>query len=165
MFSSLISARYRADLETWVNPAQDTPGNRSFMTWALKVVKIGSSYAWEHAPQPWSVTIDGQTWSGNWTYDFGGIGSITVAAGERWIPHAADGTKSAWCSASVRMTDPAAGTGTPSGALELPRIPRGPRVRHGGTWRHSVAYVRHGGAWRTAIPHVRQGGTWRLGSN
>lgn len=47
--------------------------------------------------------------------------------------------------------------------LSLVRIPRGPRVKDGTTWRNTILYVKDGNTWRIAIPYVKDVNTWRIG--
>lgn len=83
--------------------------------WNLQVERRGgSSGYYSGAAHNWSVNINGQQWSGTWTYDFRpGVGTIlTVASGSFARP--AVGAN--WgVSASVNMTT--VGTASPSGSL------------------------------------------------
>src|SRR5690606_18396536 len=55
------------------------------------------------------------------------------------------------------------GQGAWSAARSL-LVVNGPRVRHAGTWKPTVAYVRTGGVWKMATPYVRVAGTWKIGA-
>lgn len=89
----------------------------------------------------------------------------TIGTWDRWVSHNNDGTKSLPVRAEFRTitqgTTWAFPSTTVTGTHSLPRIPRGPRVRHSGSWRNTILYVRHGGRWRQALIYVRHGGKWR----
>lgn len=48
-------------------------------------------------------------------------------------------------------------------AITLTPIPRGPRIKTGGTWKQTVLYVKTGGVWKIAVPYVKTGSTWKIG--
>lgn len=96
------SGNYRARLET-----NDVGG------WALYGDKLAGSGFWTNNPQSWSVTINGQTWSGTYTYDYRGTGSILIASGAYNRPAL---TSSFGASASVNM-DSGIGNASPSGSF------------------------------------------------
>lgn len=52
----------------------------SFGGWNLQVRKNSGSGYWSAGASPWSVTINGHTFSGSWTYDFRGTSLITIAS-------------------------------------------------------------------------------------
>ena len=89
----------------------------------------------------------------------------TIGTWDRWITHNLDGTKTIAVRGEFRTITQgptwAFPATTVTGDHALPRIPRGPRVRHNGTWRNTMLYVRHGSRWRQAICYVRHGGRWR----
>lgn len=89
----------------------------------------------------------------------------TLATVEQWVNHNNDGTKAVAVRGEFK-TDIQSGTWafpstTVTGTHTLPRIPRGPRVRHNGVWRNTMIYVRDGGRWRQAICYVRHASKWR----
>lgn len=137
------------------------PGNYTPVTWSLRARGTGST-AWSNDPQSWSVNIGGSTASGSWIMDFRSTNLIVVAGNTINVPHNADGTRSLTSSGTLSTNHSYFGSGTASGTMALPRIPRGPRVRSGGTWRNTVAYVRVGGVWKVATPYVRVGGVWKV---
>lgn len=85
----------------------------------------------------------------------------------RTITHNSDGTKTVPVSADFKTDTQGYSWSVPylavSGNFALTRIPRGPRVRHNGVWRNTVAYVRVAGVWKIAVPYVRSGGVWKIG--
>lgn len=119
----------------------------------------------------------------DWTGSDGGTarsGTAELAPAGSWSPrevgawtvakvHDADGTLPA-ASRTFTFSIEASGTSglggptTQSVTLTIPRIPRGPRVKSGGTWRNTIAYVKTGGVWKIAIPYVKQG-TWKVGGS
>ena len=77
------------------------------------------------------------------------------------VPHNPDGTRGA---VTLYMTlayidEPYAEWTAPFN--DFPAIPRGPKVKHNGTWKNTVPYVKHNGSWKIAIPFVKQSGSWK----
>jgi Siphovirus protein of unknown function (DUF859) len=158
------SGPFYVDL-TVTNTSQDIGDNTSRVHWALYARLATSGWAtWSGDSQSWSVNIGGAVRSGLWILDFrpGTAKSILIAQGDVDITHNSDGTKTFTSSGTLSTNHSSFGSGTASGSMTLPRIPRGPRVLYQGTWRNTVAYVRVNGSWVTAVPYVRVSGTWRI---
>ena len=151
----------------------DVPNNRSYLYADLYLAVTaanGSAGPFKSSPAS-SAGLDSSLGSmGSWSgpYDLrpaSALPQLHLIHWEGWVNHGTDGSQSVFFS----FTFNGAG-GTPLGnaygedSIALTRILRGPRVRSGGSWRNSVAYVRTGGTWRTAVPYVRSGGAWRIGA-
>ncbi|RKS93716.1 hypothetical protein DEU37_1136 [Microbacterium sp. AG790] len=96
------SGNYRARLET-----NETGG------WALYGDKLAGSGFWTSDAQGWAVSINGQNWSGAYTYDYRGTSSILIASGSYSRPAL---TSTFGASASVSM-DSGIGNASPSGSF------------------------------------------------
>ena len=87
----------------------------SFGNWNLQVRKNSGTGYWANSGSPWSVTINGHTFSGSWTYDFRGVSLITIASqathGAYPRPALGQNVNASW---SVSMQS---GIGTSSGAF------------------------------------------------
>lgn len=165
-------------IELWfvLNPtgATDIAANSSQWAWEVwinEVVPPSVAYNVNRPPDPraprWVCRINGQeVGSGYFIYRFWQTsGAIQLGGGTVWLKHGADGT--------LNVSGSAGASGIPLGSvtvesvgsdnLDAPRIPRGPRLLWGGSWRNTVAYVRWGGSWHIAIPYVRWGGSWHIG--
>lgn len=147
--------------------SQGIADNESVVSRKLQMTKTDGDGKWNNdETSSWSFTVNGVTVSDpGFAYDFTGSTPKTIVFRNDTltVPHNADGTKTVVISANATLANPIPiGTASVSGSLPLPRIPRGPRVRDGGSWKHSIAYVRDGGTWKIAIPYVRDGGTWKV---
>lgn len=86
--------------------------NTSTVSWSITMVQTGSWNSYNSSGPSWSVNIDGQTWSGNFTYDFANYDSLTIATGVTTDPgksaigHNADGSKTITVSSSVNAGYP-----------------------------------------------------------
>jgi hypothetical protein len=143
---------------------QDIAANTSTIAWELRLRHTsGTPGSWNTTPAPWTVDIGDQHSSGSSAYDFRSnlFGVVVLGSGASTVAHNPDGTLTITVAGS--FTSSHIGSSTASGPLELPRIPRGPRVKVGAVWRHTVAYVNVGGSWRIAIPYTNVAGTWRTG--
>jgi hypothetical protein len=113
---------------------------------------------------------DGNTWSlsgavgvGSTGFDIATGSTGTLGSGNFWLGHNSDGTVgNPSLTLSVSSSNFYVGNGSVSVSESGPRIPRGPRVRHGGAYRNTIAYVKHNGAWRIAIPYVKHNGAWKV---
>lgn len=152
-------------LEMTVNArsnSQDVAANTSVVDFSVAIIKNSYSPTWSNNQSYFWYRIDGVQLDGFFTYDFQSSDSLVLASGARTITHNTDGTKTVQFLTSADVDQMGVAT-TPTGSVALARIPRGPRVRSGGVWRNTVAYVRSGGVWKIAIPYVRSNGTWKIG--
>jgi hypothetical protein len=78
-----------AILEVWRYTSNSA--NQSRWSWRLTARKFGAtSYSLD--PEPWSVNVEGDTWSGSHNLDFRNTSSIVIAQGTTgWKTHNADG--------------------------------------------------------------------------
>lgn len=106
--------------------SQDVASNTSVLTYSLTLKKNSGYGLWNNNSCPWSITINGTTVSGTFTYDFRNYSSLTLKGNTTIsVPHNSDGTKSVSVSASVNMDNtPYVYTMSPSGTLTLTTIPR-----------------------------------------
>lgn len=164
------SADYNVRL-TRVETTLDAANNRSYLVVDLDLVTIaanGAGGAYNLNPGTTAYVNSAElgsliAFSG--TYDMRPASSLPVkdlGHWEGWVTHDSDGTK------TINFTFGFSGQGgtplsTGSGAdsIVLTPLPRGPKVRVGGAWKDSTAYVRVGGVWKEATPHVRIGGVWK----
>lgn len=122
-FSGAFSGRpFRLDLEI-TEGAPDIGANTSPVGWVLNIVQTGTQDSFRSDPSSWSVNIDGQAWSGAFTYDFRSYNALQIGSGSATITHNPDGTKTASASASANGGSPI-GTASASGSMALTRIPR-----------------------------------------
>lgn len=163
----------------------DAFSGRSNFRGRLVVVDTGSDIANNRSPIDWDLYIDQTSGADSWWldsdmrcqavvngvevydayrgYDFRDYNTLHVAGGTINVTHNADGRKTLSFSFQFTARNGATlGNAAKSDSIALDRIPRGPRVRHSGTWENTVAYVRVGGVWKIAIPYVRQSGTWKI---
>lgn len=168
------NGNYYIDVDAAVT-SQNIAGNYSTVYYRVYVVKTSGSGFWSGASGANTAyarfTGTGgylEVWNASgFAYDFrngSNSGSFLWTEGTVNIAHNADGTGSYDFASEIRLDG--LGTATAgTGSRGLPRIPRGPRVKTGGTWRNTICYVKVGGTWRIALPYVKTGGTWRLGGN
>lgn len=100
--------------------------NTSPVTFTLTLKKNSGTGLWNNDSCPWSININGTSYSGTFTYDFRDYSSLTLKSSTtQTITHDGDGTKSISVSASVNMDNtPYVYTMSPSGTLTLTTIPR-----------------------------------------
>lgn len=106
--------------------SQSIENNTSTLTYSLTLTKNAGTGLWNNNSCPWSITINGTTVSGTFTYDFRNYSSLTLKSSTTMtVTHNNDGTKSVSVSASVNMNNSSyVSTMTPSGTLTLTTIPR-----------------------------------------
>jgi len=104
--------------------SQDIPDNESVDGWSLVWYK-GSASSWSASPITWQVVINGNTYSGTFTFDFGATSSVTIATGSTTIPHTADGTKTISVSGYIGATGTSSGgPASTGGSFVQTTIPR-----------------------------------------
>lgn len=114
---------FRSDLYV-SQGAQSIPGNYSNVAWSLYIVQTGSyDTYWLNNDRYWSVNVDGNVWSGYFSYDFRNYDSLLLAATNLNIGHNADGTRSIGFSSYIDGGD-GIGTASASGSMGLTTIPR-----------------------------------------
>lgn len=148
--------------------AQSIEGNYTQVRMVLECISR-SSGGWAGYAITQYGSINGVA-AGNRTIGTGSVPSpgnylYSVVSGYVNVGHNADGTRGGCVFAtSLGSADSDFnGKGTSGTYSDFPAIPRGPRVKSGGTWRSTVGYVRVGGVWKVAIPYVKSGGTWKVG--
>ena len=115
---------------SWSTGTQNVANNYSPVNWKLELVSSNSTARISStAAKNYSVTVDGQTWSGTNTVGLSGGTTKTLASGSKNIYHNADGTKSFSFSFSqafdITYSGSSVGTKTGSGSGTLNTIPRG----------------------------------------
>lgn len=115
---------------TVTQTSQDVASNTSVLTYSLTLIKNSGYGLWNNDSCPWSITINGTTVSGTFTYDFRNYSSLTLKGNTTIsVPHNSDGTKTVACSASVDMDNSSyVSVMKPSGNLTLTTIPRASTV-------------------------------------
>ncbi|CAN7242649.1 DUF859 family phage minor structural protein [Microbacterium sp. LjRoot45] len=129
-FKDAINSQYDAELVITL-VKQEVTNNRSLVRRTVRNRKDEGSGLWSNTGYPWSLSGGGNE-SGTYTYDFTEYSVKTIYEDEVWINHSADGTRTVTFSASVSMGGPLFGTGTPSGSVTLPTIPRATQPDVGG---------------------------------
>lgn len=121
-----LGTQYTLALEVWLI-SQNVQANSSVVGWALTVRKnTGTGFYSLSDPAPWSANINGNTPSGETTYDFRAYSALTLGSGSYTVPHNNDGTKSISVSGSFdpEQSDPKFQPGSASGTFTLPTIAR-----------------------------------------
>lgn len=104
--------------------SQNIGNNTTSISWTLQVVETTEWGSWSNNAATYSVTIDGQNWSGSFTYDFrGSTNSKTIASGSRTVTHNSDGTKTLSTASSVGGGT-TIGSASTSNSFALDTIPR-----------------------------------------
>ena len=167
-FQSNVGNGYYLRAEVWERANSVNVGNNTtIVDWEL----------WLHATNSYFsplITLGNfhiagnHVWGHNGNLSMPGFNSqILLNSGGLVVGHNSDGTQSVGFSGDFRSQAQTQSWHVPqlnlSGSIVMSRIPRGPRVKHGGQWRNTVAYVKHGGQWKTAIPHIKHGGQWKIG--
>lgn len=165
-----LNSQYQWDVDGSYSGTQDLVLNRSLVYCRGYVHKLSGSGYWDgFGGSNGSAVLNpgvGTIWSnGGFNYDFrngSSTGTWTYFSGSFWVQHAPDGTGYFNLSGYISLTDIGSGT-TGTGNVALPRIPRGPRIKHAGQYKNSIAYVKHGGTYKIAIPFVKHGGLYKIG--
>lgn len=77
----------------WSRTAISTPRNESTLTWTLSFY-VSGAINWTPNAYPWTVTIDGQKFSGTWTRNqVNSPGKYKIASGTVIVEHDDDGSK------------------------------------------------------------------------
>lgn len=166
-----LNGQYQLDADAAL-VSQDIANNRSLIYARTIIHKLSGSGYWDNVARS-SGQADvlfnnawGTVWAnGGFTYDFrngSSSGSWTYTDGSYWVNHSPDGTGQYAYSASFNLYDIGSGS-VGTGVRALPRIPRGPRIKHSGVFKPSLAMVKHGGVWKIAIPYVKNAGVWKIG--
>jgi hypothetical protein len=127
-FSDTAGGQRLYDLVLFVQTSDDPSNNRSTVQWGLFVFQMGVFNSYSGFSNPWSVTIDGQNFSGNWTYDFRNTNSKLIETGSKLVNHNSDGSKTITVRASATGSSiGSADTGNRSfGLTTYPRAPNPP---------------------------------------
>lgn len=140
----------------------------SWQTWLEKIGTAGGPWALADVCTGWTIINDDYVLNyGEFDYDFRPSGGTAppriLGSGTVNVPHNADGTKVLTFSAGWSEPHNLIGNGSLSNGLTLARIPRGPRVKQGGQYKNTVAYVKQGGQYKIAIPYVKNAGQYKIG--
>jgi len=115
---------FRSDLYV-SQGAQSIPGNYSSVSWGLYIVQTGGyDTYWYDPDRYWSVNVEGNVWSGNFSYDFRNYDSLYLAGTSLNIGHNADGTRSISFSSYIDGGSDGIGTASAWGSMGLTTIPR-----------------------------------------
>lgn len=82
---------FRLDLN--LSTRDDPSRNRSDVDFSLVMVQTGNLSSFSFFNNPYSVTIDGETFSGTFTHDFRNYNSLTIRTGSKRVNHNSDGRK------------------------------------------------------------------------
>jgi hypothetical protein len=112
-------------LRLTVNTTNDASNNRTNFSFSLQIIPNVNWSSWSFNANPWSVSIDGQNFGGNFTYDWrNNKNTITIGTGSGRINHNSDGSKRA------RFTGSATGSSIGSASVDwsenLTTYPRAP---------------------------------------
>jgi hypothetical protein len=118
-----FSARSAFRLQLDVNQvSQSIDGNYSVVNIQLRIVKQQASPTYSFNNSTWAVSVAGNNWSGNFTFDFRNSDSLLLFATEIRVGHNPDGSMQIGASSSVNAQ--VLGTAGPSLTLTLSTIPR-----------------------------------------
>ena len=78
----------------WQIGEPNVAGNYTDIGWAMELIAGGAGYISSKASKSWSVTVDGQTFSGSNTVGIGNNTTKTLASGTKRIIHNQDGSRS-----------------------------------------------------------------------
>ena len=113
---------------TWTQVSQSTANNYTVINWSLQLVSGSSGQIISSAAKSWSVTVNGNTYSGTNSVAIGNNATVTLASGQTTIYHNADGSKSFNYSFSqefsITFAGASIGTKSGSGTGALNTIPR-----------------------------------------
>lgn len=167
---------------SWWTSSQTITSNTSTIGWRLELVAGSSGRIDSSAAKAWSVTVNGQRYSGTNTVGVGNNATKTLASGSSVIAHDADGSKSFAFSYSqefgITFSGSAIGTKSGSGSGTLDTIPRataptlsasavdmGSSVtinlpRASGSFTHDLAYSFGGAAYVSIATGVATSYSW-----
>ena len=92
--SSSVSATAHTTLRfSWSQASQSVSSNSTTINWVLEEIQ-GGGYISSSASKSWSVSVNGNNYSGSNTVGISSNTTRTLASGSTTIPHNADGTKS-----------------------------------------------------------------------
>jgi hypothetical protein len=102
---------------------QSIANNTTQVSFTLRIVESPEWGSWTANSATYSINIDGQTFSGSFTYDFRNYNTLNLRTGTVTIDHNNDGTKTVSASASVGGST-TIGNASASGSFALTTIPR-----------------------------------------
>lgn len=113
---------------TWTQIGQNVNNNTTTISWSLQLVAGSAGEIISSAAKAWSVTVNGQKFSGSNSVAIGNNATKVLASGQVTITHNADGSKSFSYSFSqtfdITFAGAAVGTKSGSGTGTLNTIPR-----------------------------------------
>ena len=98
----------------------------------MRRTNVSSNGAWNNSQTPWTITIDGQEFSGTSSWDTRNTSDWQILGGAtKVIQHNTDGSKTITISAYHNSQNTTAGVGTASGSgtFELTKIPRASTIK------------------------------------
>lgn len=123
-YSGTFSNRSQYKLELIVTEgSQSIANNTTQVSFTLRIVESPEWGSWTNNSATYSINIDGNTFSGSFTYDFRNYNTLTLRTGTVTIDHNNDGTKTVSASASVGGST-TIGNASASGSFALTTIPR-----------------------------------------
>lgn len=111
----------------WSRKDYSTSGNYTNINWELQLIAGGAGRISSSANKKWSVTVNGNSYSGTNTIGIGNNKTKTLASGTTKIPHNSDGTKTFSVSFSQQFDitfNSYVGTVSGSASFTLDSIPR-----------------------------------------
>ena len=126
--TSIAVTAYNTLKFNWSQVGQNTPNNYTVVNWSLQLVAGTAGQIISSAQKAWSVTINGDIYSGTNSVAIGNNATTTLASGQVTIYHNQDGSKSFSYSFSqefnITFAGASIGTKTGSGTGVLNTIPR-----------------------------------------
>ena len=168
--------------EWWQN-SQSISGNYTDIGWKLSLIAGGAGKISSSASKSWSVTVDGQNFSGSNTVGIGNNTSKTLASGTKRVYHDSDGSKRLYVSFSqvfnIKFGGKQVGTVSGSSNWDLDTIPRASAFgtvsgdaigsdisftinTHSNDFTHTFWYKMPGGEWVTAGKNLQTSFTFRV---
>lgn len=130
VYTDAFSGRSQFSLSFRVSPrAYNLAGNYTDVEVELDVVETTSSPSYFYTPQPWTCSVDGQSWSGSAALDFRASGLQTIGLKgmtTKRVYHNADGYATINLSASMTTDTVFGNAAISSRSLVLTRIPKPP---------------------------------------
>ena len=156
---------YRLRLELNI-VSQNIATNKTTGSYALYIESLAVSF---NAQSTGSLVAAGTTvWSiVGQTRSLGMNSELLLTSGSISWEHFSDGTSTAFSgSGTFRTVNQSSDWSVPplsvSGSIPVPRIPRGPRVHDGSSYKHTVAYVHDSTSHKIAIPYVHDGTGYKI---